>query len=282
VDQKYLRVIRISGIVLGAAIGVWLLLHAVHLLVHRPLWDVLNLLAVPLTVGAAVPLLNWLQKKRELAVENQRAQDEALQAYLDQMSQLLADKKHPLHTVQPGDSLSTVLSTVARTRTLTVLPRLDRDHKRSVAQFLYESGLIKKTLVFELSGANLSGADLGEARLISATLSSATLSGANLSGANLRGAKLDRADLSRADLTGADLSEADLRYANLSNTSLTQDQLDQAMSLEGATMRDEQILKSDDNPDGPTFEEWLKSKDRGEDGDSRGRTWKIPIWGKRT
>jgi hypothetical protein len=27
-------------------------------------------------------------------------------------------------------------------------------------------------------------------------------------------------------------------------------------------MPDGQILKSDNNPDGPTFEEWLESKDR--------------------
>jgi hypothetical protein len=31
-------------------------------------------------------------------------------------------------------------------------------------------------------------------------------------------------------------------------------------------MPDGQILRSDDNPDGLTFEEWLKSKDRDEDG----------------
>jgi hypothetical protein len=31
-----------------------------------------------------------------------------------------------------------------------------------------------------------------------------------------------------------------------------------------------QTLKSDDNPDGPTFEEWLKSTGREEDGESTG------------
>ena len=29
-----------------------------------------------------------------------------------------------------------------------------------------------------------------------------------------------------------------------------------------------QILRSGDNPDGPTFEEWLKSKGREEDGEN--------------
>jgi hypothetical protein len=51
----------------------------------------------------------------------------------------------------------------------------------------------------------------------------------------------------------------------------TEGQLAAAESLAGATMPDGQILKGDTNPDGPTFEGWLKlreleSKGRGEDG----------------
>jgi hypothetical protein len=38
-----------------------------------------------------------------------------------------------------------------------------------------------------------------------------------------------------------------------------------AASLKGTTMPDGQMLKSDDNPDGPTFEEWLNSMGREED-----------------
>jgi hypothetical protein len=41
---------------------------------------------------------------------------------------------------------------------------------------------------------------------------------------------------------------------------LTEGQLTAARSLQGATMADGQILKSDDNPDGPTFEEWRKRR----------------------
>jgi hypothetical protein len=37
-------------------------------------------------------------------------------------------------------------------------------------------------------------------------------------------------------------------------------QLRAAKSLEEATMPDGRILKSDDNPNGPTFQEWLKRK----------------------
>ena len=68
-----------------------LLLYVIGLLFGVTLWNVLKVLAVPITVGAAVPLLNWLQKKRELEIADRRAeadregaehraQDEALQA----------------------------------------------------------------------------------------------------------------------------------------------------------------------------------------------------------
>jgi hypothetical protein len=107
----------------------------------------LELLIVPAALAIGVYWLNRAQQERErkaedaqqereLAVASQRAQDEALQAYLDHMSQLLIEQ--PLRRASPGDNLSTV----ARARTLTVLPRLDSERKRSVLQFLYESGLI--------------------------------------------------------------------------------------------------------------------------------------------
>jgi hypothetical protein len=73
------------------------------------------------------------QEQRALAVENQRAQDAALQAYLDQMSQLLLDEGRPLRQPKEGDEVRTL----ARARTLTVLPRLDGERKASVVRFLY-------------------------------------------------------------------------------------------------------------------------------------------------
>jgi hypothetical protein len=38
--------------------------------------------------------------------------------------------------------------------------------------------------------------------------------------------------------------------------------LSAASSLEGATMPDGQTLRGDKTPNGPTFEDWLQSKDR--------------------
>jgi len=96
-------------------------------------------------------------------------------------------------------------------------------------QFLYEAGLIAKgRSIVDLDGADLSGAYLG---------------GASLSGAYL----------SRADLSGGNLREANLSGA----AGCTEEQLDQAGFLTGATM-----------PNGQKDEDWLKSKDRAEDGEN--------------
>jgi hypothetical protein len=104
------------------------------------LWDWLNLLVVAVVIAGVGIWFNRQQRERELEIAEHRTQDEGLQAYLDVMSQLLTDEKRPLRRAQIGDSLSSV----ARARTVTVLPRLDGERKARVVQFLYESGLIAK------------------------------------------------------------------------------------------------------------------------------------------
>jgi len=215
--------------------------------VHRPLWDWLELLIVPAVLAGGGLWFNAQQREREQRIANERAQDEALQAYLDQMSDLLIpnEDRPSLYDEKPPESLRSV----ARARTLTVLPRLDGDRKARVVQFLYESGLIAKRRRLDLSRADLRGAELSEAELSEAHLSGADLSKADLSGAdlskanlgppfttvnietNLRGANLREARLYKAILFQADLSGADLSGA----TVLT-NQLEQAKSLEGTTM----------------------------------------------
>ena len=96
------------------------------------LWEWVKLLMVPAVIAAGGIWFNRQQRQRELEIAEQRAQDEALQEYLEQMSQMLTDKERPLRRAQPGDDLSTV----ARARTLTVLTRLDDDRKGTVVRFL--------------------------------------------------------------------------------------------------------------------------------------------------
>jgi hypothetical protein len=219
---------------------------------------------------------NQMQQNRGLEVVTQQQQDAALRAYLDQMSQLMLQAG--LTYQEPGsEGVGENSLALARARTLTVLPTLNANRKRSVLQFLYEAGLIdKEHPIVDLTGAELRGIALEGANLRDADLSDAYLSDAALSGSDLRGADLLGADLRDADLSGAKmyrtkLSGALLRGADLGGaTGVTTEQLRAAISLEGATMPDGQTLRGDKKPDGPTFEEWLKSKDRESGGENSG------------
>ena len=201
---------------------------------------IVGALLIPIVIAVGGWRITWQQGKienqrakveRELA--KQRAQDEALQAYFDQMSALLLEKD------LRDSGADSEVSTLARARTLTMLGRLDPSRKKAVMQFLVEAELVQKVddrgPIIRLSGANLSDADLRDA------------------------------DLLLADLRGADLRAADLSTAE----GISNEDLEQATSLEGATMPDGQTLKSDYNPDGPTFKEWRESKGRGEDAENK-------------
>src|SRR5215212_5688834 len=85
---------------------------------------------VQLLLAASIPVVIAVVGNR---YTQQHAQDDALQAYLDHMTELLTDKVQPLHETPPGNRLRTV----ARARTLTVLQRLDGGRKGRVVQFLY-------------------------------------------------------------------------------------------------------------------------------------------------
>ena len=232
-------------------------------------WEYLQLLgtlAIPVVIAVGTLWFTARQHEQqqlteerrarvERELEDQRAQDAALQAYLDQMSTLLLEKD--LRNCEANSKVRTL----ARARTATVIQRLDADTNRNVIRFLNEARLTGSNTgqcsISLLAQADLQGADFKGVDLSAIDLSDANLSDARLLGANLSDAKL----------LGADLGNADLGHANLSRAEgVTNEELEQARSLRGATMPDGQVLKSDDNPDGPAFEEWLKSEGRREDG----------------
>src|SRR5215211_4270878 len=152
-----------------------------------------------------------------------RAQDEALRAYLDQMSDLLL--KEDLRTSKEGSEVRTL----ARARTSTVLVTLDPGYRGWVIAFLSEAALVQKVdernPIISLSsvylvGTHLEEPDLNGADLREANLTEAWLRKANLSHADLSEASLDVADLHEADLRHANLREAFVMEANLSKTDL--------------------------------------------------------------
>ncbi len=229
----------------------------------KTLWDWLDLLIVPVFLGGGAWWINQVSREnerfraefdrvdereraeREAALEREiasdRAQDKAVQDFLDRMSDLLL--KEGLRDSAPDDEVRTV----ARARTLTVLRTLDGERKGSVIRFLCEANLVQKhpqsgrgpvisLKDADLVGAELQMADLQEADLSGAKLDHAALLGANLQGANLEFADLKRANLQIAELQGANLDVADLNWADLSMANLQGVSLRQA-NLSSAKLR---------------------------------------------
>jgi uncharacterized protein YjbI with pentapeptide repeats len=159
------------------------------------LLQVIAAISIPVVVVIMGAIFTASQSRSQQQVEEQRAQDEALQAYFEDMGHLLLDED-----LRDAENDAEVIS-VARARTLSVLDRVDPKRRRSIFLFLKQAKLIAGGL---LRDANLSGIDLSREGFADAGLSRVNLSGANLRGVNIGG----NTDLYGADLTGADLTGA--------------------------------------------------------------------------
>ena len=156
---------------------------------NKTVWDWLQLLIVPLMLATLGFWFTAQQEARQQQLENQRAkaerelaeqraQDEALQAYLNQMTSLLLEEN--LRESEKGSELRIL----AQARTATVIQTLDVDGNRNVIRFLKET--------------RLTGNIYGE------TPSAISL----LRGTDLQGARLAGLDLSNVDLTRTILDDA--------------------------------------------------------------------------
>ncbi len=116
---------------------------------QKDLWDWLALLIVPIVLAVGGYFFRRAERRSETEIAEARAkidrsisgdrlEEEALQQYLDRMTELLLKEK--LLSAPPGDEVHAV----ARARTLTVLRRLDGTRKGLLLRFLFEVGLINR------------------------------------------------------------------------------------------------------------------------------------------
>ena len=146
--------------------------------------------------------------ERELG--ERRAQDEALQAYLNQMGSLLLVRD--LRNSEEDNEVRTL----ARARTLTVLDILGGERKRAVVTFLYEARLIEApNPIVDISGADLQAAQLQLNPYVGVDLHGTYLNDGP--DKDHRGALLYDCDLRDADLRDADLGYADLKRGHLND-----------------------------------------------------------------
>jgi uncharacterized protein YjbI with pentapeptide repeats len=236
---------------------------------EKKLWDFIQLLIVPIVIAATGATLQHFTKQSEQQDAKNKANQEILKKYQDEMLDLL---EKGLLSKKPNPTI--LIS--AQIKTITALKALDSKGQHDVIQFisgarlndlaekkglLYKSQITKAILKeSDLSGinlteANLSGTNLTEANITEANLSGINLTEANLSGANLTEANLkdsnlkdskcyraildktslNNANLTNANLFGAGLIGADLSQANLSSANLAEANLSGA-NLSGANL----------------------------------------------
>jgi uncharacterized protein YjbI with pentapeptide repeats len=202
----------------------------------KTLWDWLNLigvLAVPVVVGFGAVWFTTRQGKVADAENKDNQREAALQAYINQMSELLLEKK--LRESDPNAEVRKV----ARVRTLSMLYQLNTRRINYMLAFLRESELITNdtntSIVslrkvdlrqVDLHDVDLHGLDLSEtnfrkANLSGAYINKANLSGASFSNANLSGTNFRKSNLSKAFLSDANLSGTVFSETNLSGATLT-------------------------------------------------------------
>ena len=165
------------------------------------------LIGVLITQIVNTHLTRTTQENQQL-LDQEARQNSELQSYLSTVGEL------PSNPDPAAD-------TSAQAQTLTVLPDLDPEQKRTVMQFLYQADLINKdnpriSLFYaDLTSANLKGTDAQENKFV---LDNAYLRGVNLGDADLeyismKGVNLHPARLVNTNLSNADLSDADLVHA---------------------------------------------------------------------
>jgi uncharacterized protein YjbI with pentapeptide repeats len=192
---------------------------------EKKLWDFLQLLILPMILaGSGFALYQYAtqsahnqqvaDRETAQAITTDKANQETLAQYLDQMTALL--QKGLLKT-KPNSEMFMI----AQAKTITVLQSLDPKRQHLIIQFIAATNL--NTLAENkgfLYKARMSQADLQKGNLSGANLTATDLSAADLSGANLSGATLNNVNLSGANLSGATLNNVNLNSANLTDVNL--------------------------------------------------------------
>ena len=216
------------------------------------------------------------QAKSEKDRAEDRQRDDALEAYINNVSDLLVGKnlstlakQKIIGTTQYGlPGFLDVSMEVIRARTLLILRRFmdDKDQNRtngerkgSILLFLYDTELLRNLkkgergkgidpipfqALLSLKGANLVGANLVGANLSGVVFTEAYLSSANLGGVVFREAKLIGANLSGANLHMANFINATLISANLISALLDEASLVCA-DLRDADLADANLFDAD-------------------------------------
>jgi uncharacterized protein YjbI with pentapeptide repeats len=204
----------------------------------RTIWDWMTVVTISAVIAFVAISYSHEQAEQQQDLQDQQAKDDALQAYVDQMTLMLLDDKNPLLESE-RDATERV---VARVRTVTAIKRLEGEHNRTIITFLKEAGLIAYHT--EAPGTTEEIVRLTRAPLRGVDLSNNGLAGVDLRFVNLRNADLHESEFDTAHLAFANLAHADLRHADLRDTALLFTNLVGA-DLRGANLTDARLVGAD-------------------------------------
>lgn len=184
----------------------------------KTVWDGLALFMAPALIVAATAVVTQMQKQ----VETARAQEAAIQSYVDRISTLVLQGKSAASRDRT--------TAIGRAHTSAILQLADRERAGRILVFLDELGVTADYVVSleeldfadaTLKGVKLDGMDLEGSVLRRADLEESSLRWVDFELADLRGADLKRTDLRHADFEGARLDGAEFAFADLRGADLS-------------------------------------------------------------
>ena len=217
----------------------------------KTLWDLVQLLVVPVLLVVIALSFNASQASRDRSRDEEARREATLDSYFVQMSDLMLDG-HLLNSKERSP-----VRQVARTITLATVRRLDGRRKGEDRRFLSEAGLLDGAAdyrsprylssggVVSLSGADLRGVDLASAVISPSPLhyvNSRVLDTVVVLDGDLRGAIFDDAILGRVYFAdGVGLSDASFKRTSLFDSDLPRALLEDVSfnkaTLDGVNLR---------------------------------------------
>lgn len=226
----------------------------------KTLWDWLDLLIIPASIG----LIGWLYKDYEKSKDEKKEQEnkysEILESYFKAISDLIT--KENLLDINNNNTSKKI----ARSRTILAIENLDGERKGQVLQFLFELDLIDTNKI-DLLGANLAniqcdgivlknltinGVHFGNSsfensflencKFIACDFSNSTFLGASFQNVDFSYSKLNNCNFQYIDLTTLNLEGVELHRANISNSKILQNQLDNIFKKDNIKNKNTEIL----------------------------------------
>jgi len=224
----------------------------------KTLWDWMDLLLIPLLLALAAYYFTKTQRDKDIEISTSGRQEEALQMYLDKMTELILTQNLKWRTGE--------ISRIARARTLTILDMLSGKLKGRVLCFLLESDLLSgKKPFIDLESANLAGLEILEVggvfnnvKMNYVILANSKLFGTKFCNSDLAGVTFENAELKRvsfietkldyvrfvkANLKGVDFEKSRLIKANFEKSLLDGANFCGAV-LDRAIMKDASLYKA--------------------------------------